>query len=232
MTVGRQAGGHRCPDHRRDGWLNRLHRSRRPALRERLDVRNAAVVRELGQQIPIRSVEGEDRHARRAASRVATELGALHAKQRLAVGFESCDLECGDFQSARGEVARDDLTQTVALCGERRCRRQQIFDRNLRRHCGDRLSDARADPRLPSVGDDLLRVGNVVAGNAESQAIGHRHRHAFLRSDPDDVVELRPSVPLLEIDAVKLVRRQVRDALLHHAHAAGVLVDSEDQHSR
>ena len=109
VAVGREAGGDGRPDHRRDRRLDRLQRAGRAAGGQRFDVRDAAVVGELVEQLPVGAVDGEDGHARRRAARVAPQLGAFDAEERLFVGFESRDFEGGDFQSAAREMVGDRL---------------------------------------------------------------------------------------------------------------------------
>ena len=100
VTVGRKAGGDGGPDHRRDGRLDGLHRRGHPSRRQRPDVGDAAVVRQLVQQLPVGAVEGEDDDARRRAARVAPQLGVFDAEKSITIDFDARDLESGDFQPA------------------------------------------------------------------------------------------------------------------------------------
>ena len=115
VTIGRQAGRHRRPDHRRHRRLNCLQRCGYSALSKCLDVRNPAVVRQLGEEIPIGAVEPEDGHSRRDSARVAAQLGALRFQQRVAVDFQAGDLERRDFESALREMSGHRLPQHIAL---------------------------------------------------------------------------------------------------------------------
>src|SRR5688500_7181808 len=60
MAVGWEPGCDGRPDERRNGWLNGLQGGRGAALHECFDVRNAAVVGELGKQLPVGSVDREN----------------------------------------------------------------------------------------------------------------------------------------------------------------------------
>ena len=119
VAVRREAGGDGGPDHRRDGRLNSLQRSGDPACGQRFHIRNAAIVGELVEQFPISAVDREDDHARRRAARVAPQLGAFRAEERLFVRFESRHFECSDFQSAARKVIGDGPPQRIALRVER-----------------------------------------------------------------------------------------------------------------
>src|SRR5581483_4238088 len=146
--------------------------------------------------------------------------------------IEPCDLERSDVQPALRQIGRDRAAQHIALHRKARARRQQILDRHLARYEIDRLRDALADPRAPSLLDECLRVGNVIALDRKSQPIADRDRHSFLRKDADASAVLRVAVALIEDEAVELKGRQKRDAALHETHGAAPLVDTEDRPPR
>ena len=232
VTIGRDTGGHRRPDERRDRRLNRLQRPGCPTFDQRLEVRDATVVGELLDEIPVRAVDREDRDASGDAARAAPQLRTFVREQRFAVRLHARDLERGDIQAASREMRGDDAAHGIAARAELRRRRKELLDRNLRRHRRNRFRHARADPCVPAVGHETPRIGEPVARDPESQPVRERHRHALFRRDANDAVALRRAVALLERQPVVAMRRQEGDVGADGAHRAAVLVDAEDQAPR
>jgi hypothetical protein len=229
VAIGGEPGRERRPHEGRHRRLDRLQRCRRAALREGADVRDASIVRELGDQLPVRAVDGENCHAAGDAARVAAQFLPFVLEERAAVGLHVRDLERRHFQTAAREMSGDHAAQVIAAHRELRGGGEQLLDRHLLGHGRHRLGDARPDPRAPAVAHQASRVGQLLAGEDEAQPVTEHDRHAFLRPNADQPVALRGAVPLLETEAVELMRRQVRDPVLHQPHLSGALVDAEDQ---
>ena len=105
VSIGREAGGGRGPQHRRYGRLNGLRGSDRASLCQCLDIRDAPVAGELRQQFPIGTVQGKDGDARGSAPRVAPKLSAFHPQQLLVIDVEPDDLEGGYAKATPGQVS-------------------------------------------------------------------------------------------------------------------------------
>jgi len=139
------------------------------------------------------------------------------------------DGERRHFEAAAGEMARYGLTKSIAAGAEFRGGRREILDRNLGGHRRNSLADPCTNPGAPSLVHQTPGIRDALAGDIETEAIGHEDGHTLFRVDANDAVTLRESLPLLEGEPIELMPWQKRDALLNETDVTRALVDAEDE---